>query len=114
MCQLRRTTRQPADSHGRHSTSYSDAGSAVSRRAMAKDKNVSGGPLELRVPGLGAYVEDGGIVDIPDYQPGHSHADPSEDCDQPGLHIVVPVDPPAKWQAVTDSKPKARAGKADG
>src|SRR5262245_22382052 len=98
MCQLRRTTRQPADSHGRHSTSYSDAGSAVSRRAMAKYKNVSGGPLELRVPGLDAYVEDGGIVDIPEFQP---------DGVSP---IIVPEN---RWEPVTD-KPKARTGKADG
>jgi len=57
---------------------------------MSKYKNISGGPLELAVPGLGGLVEDGEIVDIPDFQP---------DGVSP---IVVPLN---RWEPVTDTAP---------
>jgi len=64
---------------------------------VPKYKNVSGGPLDLSVPGLECRVEDGDTVDIPAFQP---------DGESP---IVVPGD---KWQLVKETK--ASAGKADG
>jgi hypothetical protein len=66
------------------------------RGSMGKFKNISGGPLDLRVPGLERFVEDGEIIDIPDFQP---------DGESP---IVVPLN---RWEPVTD-KP-AKAAKAD-
>ena len=63
---------------------------------MPKYKNISGGPLDLSVPGLECRVEDGEVVDIPAFQP---------DGESP---IVVPEN---RWQPV---KEKASAGKADG
>lgn len=55
-------------------------------------KNISGGQLDVRVPGFERVVEDGEIVEIPDFQP---------DGESP---IVVPPD---KWEPVADKKAKA-------
>jgi hypothetical protein len=63
---------------------------------LPKYKNISGGPLDLSVPGFECHVEDGDVVDIPAFQP---------DGESP---IVVPEN---RWQAV---KEKASTGKADG
>jgi hypothetical protein len=66
---------------------------------VSKVKNISGGPLD--VPLLNRQVEAGEVVDVPDYQPGHTDENP--------LPVVWPGD---KWEPVTEEKPKARAGKA--
>jgi hypothetical protein len=36
---------------------------------LTKYTNISGGPVDLVVPGFEAHVEDGETVDIPDFQP---------------------------------------------
>ena len=37
---------------------------------MAKYKNISGGGLDINIPGISQnFVEDGEIIDIPDFQP---------------------------------------------
>jgi hypothetical protein len=51
---------------------------------MSLKKNISGG--ELDVPLLGRSVADGEVVEVPDFQPGHTAADP--------LPIAWPPD---KW-----------------
>jgi hypothetical protein len=66
---------------------------------MSKVKNVSGGARY--VPLLDREVADGEIVDVPDFQPGHTDADP--------LPIVWPE---ATWEPVPDKPAKASA-KAD-
>jgi hypothetical protein len=66
---------------------------------MSKVKNVSGGPRY--VPLLDREVADGETVDVPDFQPGHTDADP--------LPIVWPE---ATWEPVPDKAAKA-AAKAD-
>ena len=58
---------------------------------MGKYKNISGGPLDLVVPGFEAQVEDGETVDIPDFQP---------DGVSP---IIVPAN---RWEPVTDLEPQ--------
>lgn len=62
---------------------------------MGRYKNVSGGPLDLIVPGLQCYVEDGEIVDIPDFQP---------DGVSPIVVATTDTDRPPRWEAVTDTK----------
>jgi hypothetical protein len=65
---------------------------------MGKYKNISGGSLDLVVPGLQCYVDDGEIVDIPDFQPDG----------------VSPIEVPLnRWEPVTDKPAKASAAKAD-
>ena len=56
---------------------------------MSKVKNISGGPLD--VPLLNRTVQDGEIVDVPDFQPAHTEEDPAP--------IVWP---PNRWEPVTD------------
>ena len=57
---------------------------------MSKVKNVSGGPLD--VPMLNRSVEDGEVVEVPDFQPGHTDENP------------LPIDWPAnRWEPVTDA-----------
>jgi hypothetical protein len=68
---------------------------------LSKYRNISGGELDLRVPGLELIVAADEVVDIPDFQP---------DGESP---IIVPGD---KWEPVADpvvepEKPK-RASKA--
>jgi hypothetical protein len=62
-----------------------------------KYKNISGGPLDLAVPGFEARVEGGETVDIPEFQP---------DGTSP---IVVPLN---RWEPVADKTAKATADKA--
>jgi hypothetical protein len=62
---------------------------------MTKYKNISGGELDLVVPGLQCHVEDGEVVDIPDFQPD-------------GVSPIVV--PPNRWEPVPE--PKVRAEKA--
>jgi hypothetical protein len=69
---------------------------------MSRQKNISGGPLD--VPILGRAVDDGEIVDVPDFQPAHNEK--SEPGDPDHLPIVWPEN---RWQPV---KAKA-AAKAD-
>ena len=66
---------------------------------MSKVKNISGGALD--VPLLGRQVEDGEIVEVPDFQPGSTDENP--------LPVVWPGN---RWEPVTDAKP-AKAAKAD-
>jgi hypothetical protein len=68
---------------------------------VSKVKNISGGARY--VPLLDREVEDGETVEVPDFQPGHTDADP--------LPIVWPE---GTWEPVTD-KPavKASAAKPD-
>jgi len=63
---------------------------------MSKVKNISGGPLD--VPLLGRQVEEGEIVEVPDFQPGSTDENP--------LPIVWPGN---RWEPVTDKPPKAVA-----
>jgi len=60
---------------------------------MSRVKNISGGPLD--VPILGRSVEDGEVVEVPDFQPDHSDKDP--------LPIVWPPD---KWEYTEDDRPQ--------
>lgn len=60
---------------------------------MSKVKNISGGPLD--VPLLNRTVEDGETVDVPDFQPAHTDAEP--------LPIVWPGN---RWQPVKDKPAK--------
>jgi hypothetical protein len=64
---------------------------------LSKYRNISGGELDLRVPGFEAVVAADEVVDIPDFQP---------DGESP---IIVPA---GKWEPVTEKK--TRASKADG
>lgn len=66
---------------------------------MSRVKNISGGALD--VPLLDRVVEDGEVVEVPDFQPGHTEDNP--------LPIVWPGN---RWQPVEDKAPKATAGKA--
>ena len=66
---------------------------------MSKVKNISGGPLD--VPMLDRAVQADEVVEVPDFQPGHSADNP--------LPVIWPPD---KWAPVAE--PKARAGKAAG
>ncbi len=60
---------------------------------MSKVKNISGGQLD--VPILDRLVEDGEVVDVPDFQPGSTDEEP--------LPIVWP---PNRWEPVADTPPK--------
>ena len=62
-------------------------------------KNISGGALD--VPLLDRVVEDGEIVEVPDFQPGHTDDNP--------LPIVWPEN---RWQPVTDKPAAKSSGKA--
>jgi hypothetical protein len=64
---------------------------------MSKVKNISGGPLD--VPLLNRQVEADEVVDVPDFQPGHTDEDP--------LPIIWPPD---KWAPVADKKTSKAAG----
>lgn len=64
---------------------------------MSKYRNISGGELDLIVPGLELRgVEDGDVVDIPDFQP---------DGVSP---IVVPLN---RWEPVAEPKIAAEKSK---
>ncbi len=63
-----------------------------------KVKNITDGPRD--VPLLGRAVEPGEIVEVPEFQPGHSEENP--------LPIVWPE---ATWEVVPD-KPAGKAAKA--
>ena len=41
---------------------------------MSRVKNISGGPLD--VPLLNGIVEDGQVVEVPDFQPAHTAEEP--------------------------------------
>lgn len=74
---------------------------------MSKVKNISGGPLD--VPLLGRLVEDGEVVEVPDFQPGHN-PDAKE-----GAADYLPVAwPPGRWEPVAAKTAKADSGKAAG
>lgn len=66
---------------------------------MSNVRNISGGPLD--VPLLDRVVEDGEVVEVPDYQPGSTDEEP--------LPIVWPAN---RWEPVTAKAAKA-AAKAD-
>jgi hypothetical protein len=66
---------------------------------MSKYRNISGGGLDLAVPGRWRHVEDGEIVDIPDFQPD-------------GVSPIVV--PPDKWAPVTDGPPPPPPGDSTG
>lgn len=66
---------------------------------MSRVKNVSGGALD--VPLLNRTVEDGEVVDVPDFQPASTPEDP--------LPIVWP---PNRWEPVEDSAPEPAAEQA--
>ena len=57
---------------------------------MSKVRNISGGPLD--VPLLDRVVEDGEVVDVPDFQPASTPQDP--------LPIVWPSN---RWEPVSDT-----------
>jgi len=63
---------------------------------MSKVKNISGGPRY--VPLLDREVADGETVEVPDFQPGHTDANP--------LPIVWPE---ATWQPVPDTPARTAA-----
>jgi hypothetical protein len=71
---------------------------------MSLRKNISGGALD--VPLLGREVADGEVVEVPDFQPAHTDANP--------LPIVWPPD---KWGPVSDGDgpqyPAIEAGDAN-
>lgn len=56
---------------------------------MSLVKNISGGPLD--VPLLNTVVEDGEVVEVPDFQPAHTDEDP--------LPIIWPDN---RWEPVED------------
>ena len=59
---------------------------------MALYKNISGGGLDVAVPGFERYVEDGETVDIPDFQPDG----------------VSPIEVPLnRWEPVGSAEPAA-------
>jgi len=66
---------------------------------MSRVKNISGGPLD--VPILGRMVDDGEIVDVPDFQPASTDEEP--------LPITWPEN---RWKLMPDPKP-AKADPAD-
>lgn len=57
---------------------------------MSLKVNISGGPLD--VPLLGRSVEAGEIVQVPDFQPAHTEAEP-----------LLIVWPPDKWADAASS-----------
>ena len=63
---------------------------------MSRVKNVSGGALD--VPLLNRTVQADEIVDVPDYQPGHTDDNP--------LPIVWPGN---RWEPVTDTPATKKA-----
>lgn len=66
-----------------------------------KVKNISGGPLD--VPLLGRVVEDGEVVDVPEFQPAHN---PEA---KEGAADYLPITwPPSRWEPVT-GKPAAKS-----
>jgi hypothetical protein len=72
---------------------------------VSTKKNISGGPLD--VPLLDRVVEDGEVVEVPDFQPASTEEDP--------LPIVWPEN---RWEDVAPAKPakadtKASAKTAD-
>ena len=68
---------------------------------MSKVKNISGGALD--VPLLDRVVEDGEVVEVPDFQPGSTDEEP--------LPIVWPGN---RWEPVADkAAAKASAKTAD-
>lgn len=67
---------------------------------MSNVRNISGGPLD--VPLLDRVVEDGEVVEVPDFQPGSTDEEP--------LPIVWPPD---KWEPVTAKAAKAAAKAGD-
>jgi len=78
---------------------------------MSRVKNISGGPLD--VPLLDTVVQAGEVVDVPDYQPGHSPEDRKAALEiAEVIEVMAIVWPPDKWAPVTEDKPKTRAGKA--
>jgi hypothetical protein len=54
-----------------------------------KVRNVSGGPLD--VPLLNTVVEDGQVIDVPEFQPAHTDEEP--------LPIIWPAN---RWEPVED------------
>lgn len=64
---------------------------------MSKQRNKSGGPLD--VPLLGRVVEDGEVADCPDFQPAHNPDSKPGDPDY--LAITWPPD---KWEEVPEPK----------
>jgi hypothetical protein len=64
---------------------------------LSKYRNISGGDLDLRVPGFEQVVAAGEVVDIPDFQPD-------------GESVIVV--PPDKWQRVTEPKVPAEKKKS--
>ena len=67
---------------------------------MSKVKNISGGPRY--VPLLDREVEDGEIVEVPDFQPAHTDENP-----------MLIVWPEATWQPIPDTPAKTAAPAAD-
>jgi hypothetical protein len=63
---------------------------------MSRVKNISGGALD--VPLLNRTVEDGEIVDVPDFQPASTDEEP--------LPIIWPGN---RWEPVTDTKASKKA-----
>ena len=63
---------------------------------MSRVKNISGGTLD--VPLLNRSVEDGEIVDVPDFQPASTPDEP--------LPIVWPSN---RWEPVTDTPASTEA-----
>ena len=56
---------------------------------MSLVRNISGGPLD--VPLLNRVVEDGEVVEVPDFQPAHTDEEP------------LPIQWPAnRWEPVSD------------
>jgi hypothetical protein len=62
---------------------------------MSKVRNISGGPLD--VPLLNRSVEDGEVVDVPDFQPAHNPE--SEPGDPDHLPIIWPDN---RWEPVEE------------
>jgi hypothetical protein len=73
---------------------------------MSRVKNISGGPRY--VPLLDREVEDGEIVDVPDFQPGHNPDSAPGDPD----HLAI-VWPEVTWKPMPDKQAKADTAKAD-
>lgn len=67
---------------------------------MSRVKNISGGPLD--VPLLGRMVEDGEVVEVPDFQPGHT--------DETPLPVIWPAN---RWEDVADEAPEPETPAGD-
>lgn len=67
---------------------------------MSTKKNISGGPLD--VPLLDRIVEDGEVVEVPDFQPASTKEDP--------LPIVWPGN---RWEDVAPPKAAKTAARDD-